>query len=340
LWRGLLRSLLRRRHEVVFFERDVPYYAAHRDLDTVDGLRLVIYDEWASIERRAKDELDWADVAIVTSFCPHAISATELLVGSRVAIRVFYDLDTPVTLEKSKAGERVFYLGPRGLRDFDIVLSFTGGQALVDAREVLGARRVEPLYGCVDPGAHHPAAARDEYAGVLSYLGTYSLDRQASFDALFLEPARRLPLSRFVLGGAQYPDSASLPANVRHFEHVAPPDHGAFFASSSMTLNITRGVMAKYGHCPSGRLFEAAACGVPILSDSFEGLEQFFEPGVEVLLAASSEAAIEALRMSPSDRLRVAERARARVLAEHTADARIREFERIVGSMVPEDLAS
>jgi spore maturation protein CgeB len=337
LWRALLRALVRRKHDVVFFEKDVPYYAAHRDLGSFEGLRLFLYEDWAAIEPRAREEVDHADVAIVTSFCPNSLEATELVIAARVGSRVFYDLDTPVTLERSKAGQDVFYLGPRGLRDFDLVLSFTGGRALAEARELLGARRVEPLYGCVDPDAHRPAAPRDEYAGVLSYLGTYAADRQTAFDTLFAEPARRLPGSRFVLGGAQYPDDASMPANVRRFEHVAPPDHGAFFASSSMTLNITRAAMAKYGHCPSGRLFEAAACGVPILTDYFTGLEQFFEPGQELLVAANCEQAIDALRAPAVDRQRMAERARSRALDEHTAGARIRDFERIVGATATEE---
>jgi spore maturation protein CgeB len=341
LWRALIRALIRRKHDVGFFEKDVPYYAAHRDHGALDGLRLFLYDEWDSVSQRAREEVDDADVAIVTSFCPHALAATELVVSSRAALRVFYDLDTPVTLEGRKSGIGVSYLGTRGLRDFDLVLSFTGGRALSEARDMLGAKRVEPLYGCVDPDVHRPVPARDEYAGLLSYLGTYSADRQESVETLFLGPARRMPGARFVLGGAQYPDDATLPANVRHFDHVAPPDHGAFFASSAMTLNITRGAMAKYGHCPSGRLFEAAACGVPILSDYFEGIDHFLEPGKELLLARSTEDVLESLRVSHGELVHMAARARERVLNEHSADVRVRDFERVVGAKAPwESLAS
>jgi spore maturation protein CgeB len=329
LWRGLLGALARRRHEVVFFEKDVPYYAAHRDLTDLGWLRLVLYGDWRSVERRARVEVTGADVAIVTSFCPDAVEATELVISSR-ALRVFYDLDTPVTLAKSKAGERVFYLGPRALQDFDLVLSFTGGRALLEMRELLGARHVEPLYGSVDPQAHHPAPSRDHYRSLLSYLGTYSSDRQKALDAFFFEPARRLSAHRFVLGGALYPAEHSVPSNVHRFEHVAPPEHAVFFGSSSVTLNLTRGVMAQYGHCPSGRLFEASACGTPILTDYFEGLETFFEPGRELLVAETTEQVLDALSRSPRDLRLIGERARTRVLQDHTADARAQDFERIV----------
>src|SRR5690242_2714714 len=148
LWRGLLRALCRRGDRVVFYERDVPYYAAHRDLAELPaGGMLCLYDDWQEASTRARGDLADADVAIVTSYCPDAVDATALVLSSKAALRVFYDLDTPVTLARLAAGERVEYLPPRGLGEFDLVLSFTGGQALDALKTQLGARRAEPLYG-------------------------------------------------------------------------------------------------------------------------------------------------------------------------------------------------
>ena len=156
LWRGLCRCLSEQGHRVVFFEHDVPYYAGARDLyEMPGGDELVLYQSWHDIVRRAEREIDDSDVAIVTSYCPDAIPATELILGSR-ALSVFYDLDTPVTLSRRARGEVNFYIGPRGLADFDLVLSYTGGGALDALREELGARFVAPLYGHVDPDVHRP----------------------------------------------------------------------------------------------------------------------------------------------------------------------------------------
>src|SRR5947209_3325429 len=189
LWRGLIRALGQRGHSVVFFERDVPYYAQHRDLDELPGGRLCLYPDWLTVLAAARRELQDADVGIVTSYCPDAIAATQLLLDSRVFLRVFYDLDTPVTLQHLIQGEPVPYLGPRGLRDFDLVLSYTGGEALTALRNLLGARRAAPLYGSVDPLVHQPAAPDPRLRADLSYLGTYADDRQAALERLFIEPA-------------------------------------------------------------------------------------------------------------------------------------------------------
>lgn len=328
LWRGLCRALAQRGHQVVFFERDVPYYADHRDLlELPGGGRLCLYPEWEAVLPRARRELRDADVGIVTSYCPDGIAATELVLDSPAPLRVFYDLDTPVTLHSLARGESVAYIGPRGLRDFDLVLSYTGGAALAELRTRLGARRVAPLYGSVDPAVHQPAPALPGYRADLSYLGTYAEDRQAALDALFVEPARRLPERRFLIGGALYPQEFPWTDNIFFLRHVPPGDHPAFYSSSMLTLNVTRRAMAEMGFCPSGRLFEAAACGVPILSDAWEGLDRFFEPGREILVARTTEEAIGALQTPREDLARVARAARERTLEENTAEQRVRDLE-------------
>ena len=330
LWRGLCRALAARGHQVTFFERDVPYYAAHRDAVNPPGCDLRLYSEWDDVLGDAKRALSHADVAMVTSYCPDAQSAADVVLASTSALRTFYDLDTGVTLARLKAGEYVPYLPAAGLGDFDLVLSYTGGRALDELRDRLGARRVAPLYGSVDPDAHCQVDASAMLRAHLSYLGTYASDRQRRLEELFVEPARRRPGRRFVIGGSQYPADFPWTTNIYYVWHTPPPAHPAFYCSSAITLNVTRGPMAEMGYCPSGRLFEAAACGTPILSDTWEGLEQFFEPGREILIAQTTDEALDAIDRPPDELVRIGAAARARVLAQHTAACRAEEIERAV----------
>jgi spore maturation protein CgeB len=332
LWRGLIRALGEQGHEVVFIERDQPWYAPHRDLHELPGGRLFLYRDWSDVLARSRELLD-ADALVVTSYCPDA-RAVEALIHERGRGRtVFYDLDTPVTLGRLAAGEAVDYLPEDGLGRFDLVLSYTGGPALDALGEQLGARRTAPLYGHVDPAAHRPVPPLPVYRGDLSYLGTYAADRQPTLDRLFVEPAARSPGHRFVLGGSSYPADFPWQPNIWFMNHVAPPDHPAFFCSSRLTVNVTRADMAQMGWCPSGRLFEAAACGAPIVSDDWNGLDRFFTPGEEILLAATAEDVLNALALSDAELARIAEAARARVLAEHSSEHRAREFVALIESV-------
>jgi len=330
LWRGLCRGLAQRSHRTVFFERDVPYYRNHRDCTHVEGSELVLYEDWASIAERARRELDSADAAIVTSFCPDGRAASRLVLERTRGVRVFYDMDTPVTLAALEAGQSPPYLLGEGLGEFDLVLSFTGGRALDELRTRLGARRVAPLYGHVDPEVHRPVPADDAFLSGLSYLGTYAADRQDGVEELFLAPARSARDVTFRLAGASYPDRETWPKNLVHHEHLAPSDHPRFFASSRLTLNVTRGAMARYGHCPSGRLFEAAACGVPLASDWFEGLERFYDPERELFVVRSRDDVRSLLDTSDAELARRARAARERTLAVHTSAARARELEQLL----------
>ena len=330
IWRGLCRALSELGHDIIFFERDVPYYAANRDLGEPPGVRLRLYRDWMDVRRDATDACADADVAIVTSYCPDGAEASALVLESGASLRAFYDLDTPVTLSRLKQGDYVSYLPPTGLGDFDLVLSYTGGRALEELQTRLGARRVAPLYGSVDPDAHRKVRANDSLRADLSYLGTYAVDRQRRLEELFIEPARRRPERKFVIGGSQYPADFPWTRNIYYVWHMPPPAHPEFYCSSALTLNVTRGAMAEMGYCPSGRLFEAAACGAPILSDTWEGLETFFEPGREIFVATNTDEALEVLELPPATLARVAEAARARTLAQHTAAARARELEAIL----------
>jgi spore maturation protein CgeB len=325
LWRGLCKWLARQGHKVTFFERDVPYYATHRDLINPENYTLQLYPNWEDVRLQARSLVEDCDAAIVTSYCPDAQQASDLVLSS-AAIKVYYDLDTAVTLETLRSQGRVEYVPDYGLSGFDLVLSYVGGKALDELQRLLGARRVAPLYGSVDPELHQPVAKADRYEADLSYLGTYAADRQETLSELFLKPAHRLPDKKFLVGGAQYPADFPWQDNVWFVRHVAPQDHPAFYSSSRATLNVTRAAMANVGYCPSGRLFEAAACETPIVTDSWEGLDEFFEPGRELLVAESDDDVVEALSRDPEELHRIGRAARERVFAAHTAEHRSREL--------------
>jgi spore maturation protein CgeB len=324
LWRSLIRALAGDGHLTVFFERDVPYYAQHRDLQELPEGRLVLYSDWGDAAAQARRELADADAAFVTSYCPDALPATDLVLDAP-GIHAFYDLDTPVTLARLAAGERVDYIPAQGFAPFDLVLSFTGGPAPAAAAERLGARRVAPLYGSVDTERYFPAPPAAHRAG-LSYLGTYAADRQYALEMLFLEPAQRRPQERFVIGGSLYPADFPWRLNIEYWRHVAPPEHRRFYAAARATLNVTRQAMADNGWCPSGRLFEAAACGVPMLSDWWDGLDEFFDPWRDIVIVRKTDDVLAALDLSDRELAEIGEAGRARVLAEHTAERRAAEL--------------
>lgn len=333
LWRGLCGALSARGHQVHFFEHDLPFYAGNRDFTELARGSLHIYSEWEDIALRARNHLSDTDVGIISSYCPDARQASKLLFESNRPASVFFDLDTAVTLDRVQRGEPVDYIPNGGLRGFDLVLSYTGGSALGALREHLGAKTVYPLYGWVDPETHYPQTPCPEFQSDLSYLGTYAEDRQSTLERLFVEPARRKPEMRFTIAGAQYPQGFPWSSNTFFVRHLPPAYHPALFASSRITLNVTRRPMARYGFCPSGRLFEAAACGTPILSDWWPGLEEFFQPREEILIANTTEEALEILDLAPEELAPIARRAYERTLSEHTAGARAQELEGILGDI-------
>jgi spore maturation protein CgeB len=332
LWRGLSRALMQSGHDIVFYERNVPYYAEMRDLHEIPGGRLVLYEDWEDIRRQASADVTDADVAIITSYCPDSIAASDVALAECRGLRVFYDLDTPVTLARLEAGESVPYIAASGLGGFDLVLSYSGGRALDEFRARLGARRVAPLYGHVDPDLHRPARPLPHYRCDLSYLGTYSEDRQETLEALLVTPAQMQPERRFLIGGAQYPQHFPWSSNIYFVRHLPPAEHAAFFCSSRLTLNVTRRAMVERGWCPSGRLFEAAACGAPIVSDVWEGLDAFFQPGEEIILAERSADVTAALELGDQQLQAMARRARDRTLQEHSSRRRADELIQLLES--------
>jgi spore maturation protein CgeB len=323
-YRALLKAFAERGHRVLFLERDVPWYAAHRDLADPEFCRLELYSDVPALEsyRRA---IGNADAAIVGSYVPDGVAVGRFVQQHARGVTAFYDIDTPVTLAKLARGDHE-YLSPELIPGYDLYLSFTGGPTLRRLERDHGSPAARALYCSVDPDAY-PALQREKRWD-LSYLGTYSPDRQPRLERFLIEAARRAPHLRFVVAGPQYPHDIAWPDNVERIDHVPPDEHAAFYASSRYTLNVTRADMIEAGYSPSVRLFEAAAAGTPIISDVWDGLETMFAPGHEIALVRDTDHVLDIIKRWPEERRRsVADAARKRVLAEHTAAHRARELE-------------
>jgi spore maturation protein CgeB len=320
-YRAIIRALDRLGHKVHFFEKDVPYYSSRRDFDSCDYCELTLYSAWSNIRERALSVAAESDVVITASFLPEGRRINDEILDLSGPLRVFYDLDTPVTLNALRQGQ-VEYLDAAQIPAFDLVLSFTGGKALAELEHDYRARMVKPLYGCVDPDDYYRVAPAPQFQCDLSYMGTYSADRQVKLDALLLEPSRRHPEKLFLLAGSLYPWHWQWGGNVRRIDHIAPAEHSSFYSSSRLTLNITRGEMAANGWCPSGRFFEAAACGTPLITDGWDGLDSFFDLQSELRVVTSAEDVEAALNSSDEELQSMANRARQRTLDEHSGKVR------------------
>ena len=324
-YRGLVRELTRRGHDVCFLERDVPWYRDNRDMPDPPFGRTALYGSLDELRDRWAAEVREADLVIVGSYVPDGVAVGEWVVAEARGATAFYDIDTPVTLAKLARGETE-YLTPALVARYDLYLSFTGGPTLRRLERELGSPMARPLYCSVDPELYFPE--EQPLAWDLAYMGTYSDDRQPTVDRLLVEPARRRPEGRFAVVGPQYPEHIAWPANVERIAHLAPHEHRAFYNRQRFTLNVTRADMIAAGWSPSVRLFEAAACATPIVSDRWDGLESVLVPGREILVADSAEDVLAVLRGTSEDERRaLGERARARVLAEHTAAHRAEQLE-------------
>jgi spore maturation protein CgeB len=324
-YRAILRALHRQGLRLTFYEKDVPYYARHRDFQSCDYCDVVFYADWNQVRAGALKEASDSDVVVSASYTPEGARISDDLLGLSRPLHVFYDLDTPITLSRLKA-DSLEYLRREQIPEFDLYLSFTGGSLLRDLETKYQARVARPLYGCVDPDVYHRVDRLPDFRSDLSYLGTYAADRQMKMAELFLAPARRRTDLRFVLAGSLYPREWQWPTNVQRFEHVAPEQHPALYSSARATLNITRQLMADAGYCPSGRFFEAAACGTPILTDHWNGLDTFFDLKRELHVVRSAEDVLSALSLPDSELQVAAQWARQRTLDEHTGERRAAEF--------------
>jgi spore maturation protein CgeB len=327
-FRALLSAFAARGHDVRFLERDKPWYADHRDLPDPDFCTLRYYE--------SVDELDaWretianADAVIVGSYVPDGIAVGHFVQQHARGVVTFYDIDTPVTLAALERGA-CDYLSPALIPGYNIYFSFTGGPTLTRLERDYGSPAARALYCSVDVDRYRPLAVEKRWD--LSYLGTYSPDRQPTLERLLIEPARQCPDRRFAVAGPQYPADIDWPDNVERIEHLPPAEHAEFYAASRFTLNVTRADMIAAGWSPSVRLFEAGACGTPILSDRWDGIEDLFEPGREILLADTTQEVIAAL---DSDARAMGERARAAVVAQHSAQVRAAQLEADLEAATP-----
>jgi spore maturation protein CgeB len=331
-YRGLVKELSRRGHDVTFLERDVPWYAgAHRDEPEPPFGRTFLYNDFDDLTHRFAGLVHKADLVILGSYVPEGARVSRWMLHTASGMTAFYDIDTPVTVAKLKAGDEE-YLSAAEVPLFDIYLSFAGGPLLETIRRDFGARNTGLLYCSVDPDLYYPETVNVRWD--LGYLGTYSADRQPKLERMLLEPARARPDARFVVAGPQYPDDIAWTANVERIAHLPSDAHRAFYNAQRFALNVTRAEMTANGWSPSVRLFEAAACGVPIISDDWEGLDTLFKPRKEILIASSTEEVIAILTDLPEEERReIGKAARHRVLHAHTATIRAQELEAYVHNL-------
>lgn len=325
-YRGLMRELCHQGHDMLFLERDVPWYASNRDMPNPPFGRTELYSTLEELRDRFTTAIRDADFVIVGSYVPEGVLVGEWVTNVARGATAFYDIDTPVTLAKLERGDYE-YLTPELIPRYDLYLSFSGGPTLTRLEQQYGSPCARPLYCSVDPALYYPDEKRSTFDYDLGYMGTYSDDRQPPLEQLLCEPARQWPSGRFAVAGPQYPAEIVWPSNVVRIEHLPPAEHRAFYNAQRFTLNITRTDMIRAGYSPSVRLFEAAACGVPIISDYWDGLDTFFTFETEILVAHSPADTLRYCRELPeAERLAIGERARQRVLAHHTAAHRAREL--------------
>ena len=323
-YRALLKAFAERGHEILFLERDVPWYAAHRDLEP-DFCQLAFYSDLADLDRW-RLQVATADAVIVGSYVPDGIAVGEWVLAHQRGVSAFYDIDTPVTLANLETG-RVDYISKSLIPRYDLYLSFTGGPTLRRIERELGAPAARALYCSVDTDLYRPTDTAQRWD--LSYLGTYSADRQPILDRLLLQPARAAPHLRFCVAGPQYPADLAWPENVERIDHVGPADHPTFYGASRFTLNVTRADMAAAGFSPSVRLFEAAACAAPVISDTWDGIETLLAPDQEIILAEDGQTVLATLA-APDLAPRIGQAARRRILNGHTARHRALELDALL----------
>ncbi len=329
-YRGLSRELTERGHKVTFLERDVPWYAANRDSPRDCG-RIRLYRDYKDLKDRFVSEIREAELVIVGSYVPDGSEIGEWVIRTAGGIKAFYDIDTPVTLAMLENGSPG-YITRTLIPSYDLYLSFTGGPTLEILALKFGAKMPRAFFCSFDPAEYYPVCC--EQVWDLGYMGTYSKDRQGALEELMLQPARRWQKGRFIAAGPMYPKETVWPANVARVHHLHPAEHKLFYGAQRFTLNITRSAMVAAGYSPSVRLFEAAGCGIPIISDYWDGIETIFEPDREILISRTADETLEMIRDMPeTERYLIGERARLRVLSEHTAAHRAAQLEEYVSEV-------
>lgn len=333
-YRGIIRSLHARGHRVTFFEPDAYDRQKHRDIDDPSWARVRVYRVGEGSSRhdgvmRALEEARGADLIVKASgvgVFDDLLEAEVLNLRAPGTTVAFWDVDAPATLDRveNNASDLFRPLIPH----YDFVFTYGGGDPVVSAYKKLGARACVPIYNALDPTTHYPVEPIAEYTADLAFLGNRLPDREARVEEFFLKPAAMIPERRFLLAGNGWHDK-SMPSNVHYVGHLYTKDHNVFNCSPAAVLNISRESMARYGFSPATRVFEAAGAGACIITDAWQGVSHFFEPGQEILVAASGDEVIDRLRELTPERARaIGREARRRVLFEHTYDHRAEELER------------
>jgi len=330
-YRGLIRHLHERGHQVTFYEPDAYGRQQHRDMEDPDWARVVVYAATTDATHAALDDAAGADVIVKTSgvgVLDRTLEEGVLSLKRPDNVVIFWDVDAPATLDSVHAEQ----LNPfrRLIPRFDLICTYGGGAPVVDAYRALGARHCEPVYNALDPHTHYPVPRQDAFAADLGFLGNRLPDRESRVERFFLAAAEALPEKRFLLGGSGWEDKR-MPPNVRYAGHVYTRDHNAFNATPRAVLNISRDSMARYGFSPATRVFEAAGAAACLITDAWEGIELFLEPGNEVLVAGGGDEVASHLATLDEQRARsIGAAALRRVLSEHTYAHRARQLEALL----------
>ena len=323
-YRGVLRAIAQRGHEITFFEPDAYQRQEHRDIPDPDWARIVVYQP-KDDDARLEEHLRWSeslDVVVKAS----GVGVLDEWLEARVSAmhedvcKVFWDVDAPATLERMAGNANDAFLSALPL--FDLVLTYGGGSRVTNEYRRRGARECCAIYNAFDPDVHFPVAADARFAGDLSFLGNRLPDREARVDEFLMRAAQITPGKHFLMGGSGWQNKA-VPANVRYVGHVYTRDHNAFNCSAQMVLNISRDSMARYGFSPATRVFEAAGAAACLITDRWEGIETFLEPDREILIADDGASVAELVSSVPIERARtIGAGARRRVLQDHTYQQR------------------
>jgi spore maturation protein CgeB len=334
-YRGLLKNLAALGHDITFYEPDAFERQQHRDMADPEWAEVVVYPATDDGWRRALEEgAARADLLVKASGVGVFDKELEIAVPQAArpgALTAYWDVDAPATLDA--VGMEVRHHLRTSIPTYTLVLTYGGGTPVVLGYRKIGARLCVPIYNAVDPDTHFPVPPRADFTSDLSFLGNRLPDREARVEEFFLKPAAKTPLKRFLLGGSGWGDKSMSP-NIRNIGHVGTADHNAFFCSALATLNINRDSMASYGFSPPTRVFEACGAGACLITDAWEGIEMFLEPGEEVLLAQSGEQVAEIMAgLTSAEALRIAGNARRRILAEHTYKHRAAQVAELLDSL-------
>lgn len=330
-YRSLCKALARRGHRIDFVEKDREWYRGNRDMPRPEFCTVTLYEDWHTSRRALLELAIGADAIVIGSYFSDAIALTRELLDAGRGPLIFYDIDTPVTVARLRTHGATEYLDSELIPFYAAYLSFAGGPLLREIQDRFGSPEAVPFYCSVDPDLHKPAAVNERYRCDLSYLGTYAADRQPALMRMLNEPAGKMPGSKFIVAGPMYPRAIPWKKNVKRMIHISPSEHPSLYCSSRFTLNLTRDDMVASGYAPSVRLFEAAACGAAILSDWWEGLDQFLTPQRELLLVRDSCDVTDILcSVTDVERERIGKAARERILECHTSQHRAMQFEEIV----------